>query len=431
MKPSPYEILTRKRRGERLGRHEIAAVVTGAVDGSWTDAQLGAFLMAAVLVGLDLEETRALTVEMLQSGESWDLASEIPRLGDKHSTGGVGDKVSLVLAPLLVSCGLPVVMLTGRGLGHTGGTADKLDCIPGLEQALDRGRALALLREAGLAIGVATRAVAPADRRLYALRDSTATVDSLPLIVASILSKKLATGAAAVVFDVKTGDGAFLPEESAATELAELLVGTTRSLGRGSSAWVTDMSQPLGRRVGNACELQEAIEALEGEGPDDLMEVTFRLGEELAGLLGADVDRARLEGAIASGAAREAFAQWAAAQGAEPAWLSAPRFDRGPVEVVLEAPVAGRLERVATRRLGLLLIEAGAGRKRPDDVIDPGVGLRCAVRLGEAVEAGQELARLDLRAPNPPLVAAFSECFEIAPGAAAEPGPRLVRKRVG
>ena len=213
--PSPYEILSRTRGGERLGRDEIAAVTRGAVDGSWTDAQLGAFLMAAVLRGLDAEETQALTAEMLDSGDVWDLASEVPRLGDKHSTGGVGDKVSLVLGPLLAACDVPVAMLTGRGLGHTGGTADKLDSIPGLDQALDRSRALRLLEEVGLAVGVATEGIAPADRRLYALRDSTATVDSLPLIVASILSKKLATGAEAIVFDPTGAPVATYPSTTA------------------------------------------------------------------------------------------------------------------------------------------------------------------------------------------------------------------------
>ena len=278
---------------------------------------------------------------------------------------------------------------------------------------------------------MATEGIAPADRRLYALRDSTATVDSLPLIVASILSKKLATGAEAIVFDVKTGDGAFLPEIDAAAELARLLVDTTRASGRRSSALLTDMSQPLGRWVGNAVELREAVEALEGRGPGDLMEVTFRLCEEVASLLGAEVGRSHLERAIDSGRARESFARWAEAQGADPSWLASPTFDRAPAEVVLEAPRAGRLERVRNRRLGLLMIEAGAGRKRPEDTIDAGVGLRCRVRLGQRVEAGEEIARLYLRQPSAELARGFLECFEISEGEDAGEPPELILRRIG
>ncbi|MGB6362891.1 MAG: thymidine phosphorylase, partial [Thermoanaerobaculia bacterium] len=211
---SPYRILERKRAGGSLRDAEVRAVVAGATDGSWSDGQLAAFLMAAAIQGLGAEETHSLTLAMLESGEQWDLAADIPTLTDKHSTGGVGDKVSLVLAPLLAACGVPIVMLTGRALGHTGGTADKLEVVPGLDLELDRARCLDLLEEVGLAVGIATSAIAPADSRLYQLRDQTATVASLPLITASVLSKKLATGAAALVFDVKTGNGAFLADAS-------------------------------------------------------------------------------------------------------------------------------------------------------------------------------------------------------------------------
>src|SRR5436305_7896646 len=208
----PYRILERKRAGVRLDAAEIGSVVRGAVDGSWSEGQLAAFLMAAAIRGLDGEETRALTLAMRDSGERWDLGGAVPHLCDKHSTGGVGDKVSLVIAPLLAACGLPVFMLAGRGLGHTGGTIDKLESVPGIDLRIDRARCLDLLARCGMAIGSATAAIAPADGRLYALRDVTATVDSIPLIIASILSKKLATGPAAVVFDVKTGNAAVLPE---------------------------------------------------------------------------------------------------------------------------------------------------------------------------------------------------------------------------
>ncbi len=420
----PYLILERKRAGRTLTAAEIHAVVRGAADGSWDDARLAAFLMAAAIHGLDPEETRELTVAMLASGERWDLGREIPGLGDKHSTGGVGDKISLVLAPLLASCGQPLVMLTGRGLAHTGGTADKLEVIPGLDLALDRPRCLRLLGELGMAIGVATAAVAPADRRFYTLRDATATVDSLPLITASILSKKLATGAAAVVFDVKCGDGAFLREREEAVRLASMLVATSENLGCRASAIVSDMSQPLGEWAGHAAELREALDTLAGEGPEDLIEVTFALALELARLTGRSLSRADLERALGSGRARERFLRWAAAQGGDTAWLAAPRLDLAPREHVVTAPSAGVLARVATRRLGRLLARAA----RRAGAIDPGVALKREARLGQRVEGGQPLARLYLRRPDPDLARELAGCFAVEDAGA--PPPLLVA-RVG
>jgi len=402
--------------------------VSGTCDGSWSDAQLGAFLMAAVIRGLDPQETQALTREMMHSGECWQLRDDIPSVGDKHSTGGVGDKVTLILGPLLAACDQPIAMLTGRGLGHTGGTADKLETIPGLRQDLSRSWALELLAETNLALGMATGEVAPADRRLYALRDVTATVDSLPLMAASILSKKLATGTAGVVFDVKTGDGAFLPDLAEGRRLAELLVETSRSLGVRASCVITDMSQPLGRWVGHAAEVQETLDCLEGRGPEDLMEVTYTLCEEVTALLGKPKTRAQLESAISSGKARESFDRWAAAQGADAAWLAKPTCPLAPHEIVLEAPREGVLSTVENRQLGLLLVQAGGGRVRPGDTIDPGISLHCRVRLGEAVTAGEELARVYLRKPDTALVERFRDCFRIADEGE---GPPLVRERIG
>jgi thymidine phosphorylase len=358
---------------------------------------------------------------MRDSGERWDLASAVPNLCDKHSTGGVGDKVSLILAPLLASCGLPVFMLAGRGLGHTGGTIDKLEAIPGMDLRLDRARSLDLLARCGMAIGAATSDIAPADRRLYALRDTTATVDSIPLITASILSKKLATGPAAVVFDVKTGNGAFLPELERSVELARGLVETSRALGTAASCLVTDMSQPLGRWAGHACEVHESLDALEGRGPEDLMEITFALSEEVARLAGHPVERRELEAAIASGQARERFDRWAELQGADPAWLGRPVLPLAPVERPLIASRSGRLAAVDVRHLGLLLVEAGGGRAHPGDAIDFGVSLETRARLGEEVEAGQELGRVWLRREDDRLAAAFASCFTIADQGEAPP----------
>ncbi|HSG41122.1 MAG TPA: thymidine phosphorylase, partial [Thermoanaerobaculia bacterium] len=386
----PYRILERKRAGMRLAEEEIRAFALGAANGSWAEGQLAAFLMAAAIRGLDEEETRALTLAMLESGERWDLGAEVPRLCDKHSTGGVGDKVSLVIAPLLASLGLPVAMLAGRGLGHTGGTIDKLESIPGIASLeLDRARCLDLLARCGMVIGGATGDIAPADRRLYSLRDATATVDSIPLITASILSKKLAVGTAGVVFDVKTGNGAFLPELERSRELARGLAETCRALGTPAACLITDMSQPLGRWAGNTAEVRESLAALAGDGPADLMEVTYALAGEVTQLVGQPVTRREMEDAITSGRARERFERWAELQGADPAWLRRPDFPLAPVERPLLATRSGRLAAMDVRQLGLLLVEAGGGRARPGDTIDFGVALEMKARLGDTVEAGQ------------------------------------------
>jgi pyrimidine-nucleoside phosphorylase len=417
----PYRILERKRAGMRLSEDEIRAVARGATDGSWSEGQLAAFLMAAAIRGLDAEETRALTLAMLESGERWNLSREVPRLCDKHSTGGVGDKVSLILGPLLASCGLPVAMLTGRGLGHSGGTMDKLESIPGMELGLDRAHCLDLLDRCGLAIGGATAEIAPADRRLYALRDTTATVDSLPLITASILSKKLAMGAAAIVFDVKTGNGAFMPELERSEELGHGLVETARALGTPTSYLVTDMSQPLGRWTGHTAEVLESWQCLAGEGPADVMEVTYALGEEVARLVGSSLARREMEEAVSSGRARERFEQWAILQGADPDWLRAPRFELAPIEKPLLAPRSGQLAAVDVRQLGLLLVEAGGGRSRPEDTIDFGISLEIKARLGDEVREGDELARVYLRRGDDRLVELFAACFTVADEGGAPP----------
>ncbi|HKI02195.1 MAG TPA: thymidine phosphorylase [Thermoanaerobaculia bacterium] len=423
----PYRILERKRAGMRLSEEEIRSVALGAADGSWSEGQLAAFLMAAAIRGLDPGETEALTRAMMESGERWDLFRDVPRLCDKHSTGGVGDKVTLILGPLLASCGLPIAMLAGRGLGHTGGTIDKLESIPGVDLRLDRSRCLDLLDRCGLAIGSATAGIAPADRRLYELRDTTATVDSLPLIIASILSKKLAMGAAAVVLDVKTGNGAFMPELDRSVELARGLVETARALGTPASGLVTDMSQPLGRWVGHAAEVMETYQCLDGEGPEDLMAVTLALGEEVSRLARQPVSRREMEEALASGRARQRFEDWAALQGADPDWLRQPRFPLAPVELPLLARRSGRLAAVDVRQLGLLLVEAGGGRTRPDDTVDFGISLEAKARLGQEVQEGDELARVYLRRDDDRLAGLFAACFAVGDEGTAPP---LIAARV-
>ena len=415
---SPFTILERKRAGETLTESEVAAVVAGAADGSWGDAELAAFLMAAALRGLDGGETRALTAAMLHSGEEWNLAAAHPGVVDKHSTGGVGDKVSLILAPLLAACGIPVAMLTGRSLGHTGGTADKLESIPGLDLALDRRRTLEMLERTGVAIGIATAAIAPADRRLYALRHRTATIGSLPLIVASILSKKLASGAQAIVFDVKVGNGAFLPEVSEARALAEALVETSRALGRPAAALLTDMSQPLGEWVGHTAEVAESLAALEGRGADDLMTVTFELALAAARLVGAKLTGDDLRKAIASGAARERFDLWAEAQGVSSAWLGRPDLELAPIVATVRAPRPGVLAHVDTHRLGVLFAQlSGADGRR--GTIDYGIALRRRKLLGQPVEAGEALLDVLLRSDAPAMVAEIAACYTVADSGAA------------
>ena len=420
-------LLDRLRAGRPLTDDELRAAVAGAADGTWDHAQLGAFLMGVAIRGLDVHQTGVLTRAMLASGERWGLGEEIPRVGDKHSTGGVGDKVSLVLGPLLAACDRPVAMLTGRGLGHTGGTADKLEAIPGLSLELGRERSLELLRRVGLAIGVATDRIAPADRILYGLRDVTGTVRSIPLVVASILSKKLATGAAGLVLDVKVGSGAFFQTLDDGRTLAALLVETARELGLPAGALLTDMSQPLGRWAGHTAEVEESLECLAGEGPDDLTELTLVQAEELAALVGAPIERAELERAIASGAARERFDRWAALQGATKSWLAAPELPVAPEEVVLRAGRSGVLAAVDTEGLGLVLAAAGGGRVRPGDRIDPEVALLTEVRLGERVESGEPLARLYLRRRDEHLEQRALGCFEIGDDGEAPP---LVHERI-
>ncbi|MGB5174793.1 MAG: thymidine phosphorylase [Thermoanaerobaculia bacterium] len=423
---SPYQILARKRRGLSLGADDLAAIVSGASDGTWSEAELAAFLMAAAIRGLDQEETHRLTLAMMQSGDCWDLASDIPGVVDKHSTGGVGDKVSLVLAPLMAAARIPIIMLTGRGLGHTAGTADKLEVIPGLDLELSRARCLEAVEQTGMAIGVATADIAPADRRLYALRDRTATVDSLPLIVASILSKKLATGAEAVAFDVKTGDGAFMSQPDEAVELAHRLVETCAALDRRASALVTDMSQPLGDWSGHSMEVSEALHCLAGDGPRDVMEVVFEVAMDLAQLADSPARRRDFEDLVNSGLARETFARWAEIQGADVQWLAAPTLEPAPHEVVCEASCAGYLSHVATRELGLLLAEAS----HPEGALgtlDEQVALRSETRLGDSVEEAQLLARLYLRRPDPRFEKRFRACFTIADEAVA---PALIRDRI-
>ena len=394
------EIIRRKRDGHSLERMHIDAFVHGLVDHSWSDAQAAAMAMALFLEGMSHEETMALTDAMTRSGTILDWSSGFPGpILDKHSSGGVGDKVSLVLAPVVAACGGIVPMISGRGLGHTGGTLDKLDSIPGYRTTVARDTLEAALRKAGCAIVGASAEIAPADRRLYAIRDVTATIESIPLICASILSKKLATGLDAMVLDIKVGNGAFATDLPFARAMAAALNEVAGSSGLRTCAWITDMNQVLGRSCGNALEVLEAVRFLQGAEQDPRLHLVIRtLAAELLvmGHLDADVEAAgaRIDAVLANGRALDHFARMVSALGGENDFVehAAERLPAAPVQRPLLAARGGWLDRVATRDLGLACIELGGGRHKAEDSVDPRVGFTRVAAPGERVEAGDVLA---------------------------------------
>jgi thymidine phosphorylase len=395
----PQEVIRAKRDGAALSAAQIEAFVDGLTHGGWGDAQVGAMAMAILLRGMDSAETVALTRAMTHSGEvlSWAGAGLHGPVLDKHSTGGVGDKVSLLLAPIVAACGGIVPMVSGRGLGHTGGTLDKLAALPGYAVTPDRDTLQRVLKDAGCAIVGASARIAPADRRLYAVRDVTATVESLPLITASILSKKLAAGLQALVMDVKVGNGAFCATDAEADALARSLVTVAHGAGLPTVAWVTDMNQVLGTTAGNALEVQECIDVLRGAPADArLLDVTLTLAAELLVLGGLDVSlasaQARAGAALSSGAAAERFARMVAGLGGPADVLRSAQLPTAPVRREVPALRAGWLQAVDTRTLGLAIVALGGGRRQPSDAIDPRVGLAGVQALGTWVERGDVLA---------------------------------------
>lgn len=412
--------ITTKRNGGALTSDEVHRLIGGFMAGAVADYQMSAWLMATYFSGMSLEETVALTHAMLHSGRQLEHPGSDVKKIDKHSTGGVGDKISLCLAPLVAACGVAVPMISGRGLGHTGGTLDKLEAIPGYSTRLSIARFKAIVRRVGVSIIGQTDELAPADRRIYALRDVTGTVPSIPLIVASILSKKLAAGLDALVMDVKVGSGAFMPDRRRARALAQTLRAVGAELQLPVRALLTDMSAPIGLTIGNALEAREAIEVLTGTGPDDTRELTLELGVQM--LLAARRDssaaqaRARLEGALSSGAGAERFARMIALHGGDARVVEAPsRLPRARHVVPIPAALAGYVTVIEARALGELGVALGAGRTRADQVIDPRVGIELCVRRGSAVERGQPLGflHLDRRARGPVFVAAAQRAFQI------------------
>ncbi len=421
-------MIAAKRDSKKLSREEIASFVVGATDGSWADYQLSAMLMAICIRGMDTEETAALTEAMMRSGTIADLSGVALPKTDKHSTGGVGDKVSIHLAPMVAACGVAVPMMSGRGLGHTGGTLDKLEAIPGFRVGLTLSEYRAQMEKLGIALIGQTAELAPADKKLYSLRDVTGTVESIPLITGSILSKKLAEGIDSLVLDVKFGAGAFMKEKARARELATTMVAACRRLGKPARALLTAMEQPLGRAVGNAVEIVECIECLRGRGPADVMEVTYALAENmllLAGAAGSAAEaRAKLENAIASGAALEKLRALIIAQDGDPRVIDDPAAHlpraRFQAPVIADSKAGGTwIAGVNAMDIALAALRLGAGRARAEDRIDHAVGITQLVKVGGRVEPGGTLAVVHANTE----AALAGACESVAKAITFSPGP--------
>jgi thymidine phosphorylase len=429
--PDAVSLIHAKRDNTRsLTDQEIGWLFAAYASGDVADEQMAALLMAIYFNGLDAAELRAWTGEMIDSGERLNLtgfgAHGRPRPSvDKHSTGGVGDKVSLVLAPLVASCGAVVPMISGRGLGHTGGTLDKLESIPGWRASLGNQELTAALTSVGAVIAAAGSGLAPADRRLYALRDVTGTVESIPLIASSIMSKKIAEGTSALVLDVKTGSGAFMQDGRQALDLARTMVALGVDHGVRTRALITRMDTPLGRAVGNALEVAEAIAALSGEGPEDLMEVTFALARQMLDLVGLDADP---EQAVASGRALDTFQAMIKVQGGDP---DAPLPQAAHRQGALPAAASGWVTRLDARAVGVAAWRLGAGRARKEDDVSHTAGVRCLAKPGDYVRQGEYV--LELHADDPARFGAALEAVEGALAIGGEPPPRasLIVDQVG
>ncbi len=432
----PQHVIASKRDGHALTHAELAAFVRGATDGSWADYQLSAMLMAIFLRGMDTDETAALTEAMMRSGIVAELSSVRAPKVDKHSTGGVGDKVSLHLAPMVAVCGVAVPMISGRGLGHSGGTLDKLESIPGFRVGLSLVEYRAQLEKVGVSLIGQTAELAPADKKLYALRDVTATVECIPLISASILSKKLAEGIDALVLDVKFGSGAFMKDEARARELAQTLVAVATRLGKPTRALLTRMEQPLGRAVGNALEVAESIACLRGEGPADLMEVTYALGEQMLLLGGvvktAEEARAKLAAGVRSGAAFEKFREIVAAQDGDVRVIDDPaKLPAAPLRREVKAARGGFVAEVNAMDVAIAALRLGAGRARAEDKVDPAVGVDALVKVGVRIEEGDTIAVIHARDER-----SLAEARSIVEGAVeivdeAVTPPRLIGGMIG
>jgi len=393
------ELIRRKRDGERLSNDELSELVLAYAHGEVPDYQMAAFCMAVYFRGLNGAETFALTDAMIRSGETIELGPALGRkVVDKHSTGGVGDKTSLAVGPIVAACGVPFGKMSGRGLGHTGGTLDKLESIPGFRVELTTDEFLQQVRDVGLAIIGQSANLVPADKLLYGLRDVTATVDNVSLIAASIMSKKIAAGADAIVLDVKVGDGAFMKTIEDARELAQMMLELGRHAGREVVCVLTDMDQPLGYAVGNALEIRETIATLRGEGPPDFTELVLGASAHLLALsdleIGEEEGRARAAASVQDGTALAMYERWITAQGGDPAEAALPRAS--VVREVL-APAGGYVQAIGATDIGMAALRLGAGRQTKDDTIDHAVGIRCLSKRGDALTTGDVLAEVHAR----------------------------------
>jgi pyrimidine-nucleoside phosphorylase len=424
---SVYELLNRKRRGAPLQPREIEFFVEGFTRGTIPEYQMSALLMAIAINGMTAEEMATLTQAMLRSGEQWHLRDSYDFIADKHSTGGVGDKVSLVLSPWVAACGVKIGMLSGRGLGHTGGTLDKLEAIPRFNARLSREEFERCVADAGCVISTSTEGIAPADKKIYALRDVTGTVESLPLITASIMSKKLAMGASALILDVKTGSGAFMRAYQDSKALAQSLIAAAVGSGTKVEALITDMDRPLGVAAGNANEIVETIDCLKGKGPADVMEVTRAQAERIL-VMSGKFDRASanaaLEDALTSGRALEFTRKWITAQGGDASIVDDYSLLPQPrTTIEVKAPQSGFIKHIDTYQAGMFTVDLGAGRKKADDEIDYAAGVMFDRNAGDEVKAGDVIARIQLGKKErdaEELRARFLSFVELAEA----PGPR-------
>lgn len=429
-----YDIIAKKRDGKTLTAPEIEFAIQGFTGGDIPDYQMAALLMAIFIQGMTAEETALLTLAMARSGDVIDLSAIEGVKVDKHSTGGVGDKTTLVAAPLAAACGVKVAKMSGRGLGHTGGTVDKMEAVPGLTTTLSRAQFIQQVNEIGLAVIGQSGNLAPADKLIYALRDVTATVNSIPLIASSIMSKKLAAGADAILLDVKTGNGAFMKTLDEAIALAKAMVEIGEHNGRRTAALITDMDIPLGVNIGNSLEVAEAVQTLRGEGPEDLTAVCLALAAgmlHLAGLGGEKSCRAMAEKALQSGQGLAKLRQMVAAQGGDVAAIDDPAaFPKAPVRREVKAQSGGYVQSMNTEQIGIASVVLGAGRQTKEDAIDFTAGIRILKKTGQAVQPGDVLAVLETASEEKAQNAAglYQKAVQIGPE--KPPALPLVQARV-
>lgn len=405
----PQEIIATKRDGKPLADEQISAFIDGVCDGTWADYQITALLMAIFIRGLNRREQYSITGAMLHSGTIMDLSDIDAPKADKHSTGGVGDKTSLIIAPLAAACGVAVPMISGRGLGHTGGTLDKLESIPGFDVNIPFARFKKVLKTCGLALAGQTKQIAPADKIIYALRDATATVPYIPLIVASIMSKKLAEGLDVLVLDVKTGSGAFIQKYAESAKLAKSLCETGKTFSVNTQALITDMSQPLGRYVGNALEVYECIKILRGEA-DEAMQPSLELSIELTSIMlvqckvasSADNAKSRIRKALESGDALERFRKNIELQDGDAKVCDKPEMllTKGLAEVVITTETGGYVSEIDTFAVGRAICDLGGGRVKAEDGVDHAVGYSCTRKIGDRIQKGEELGIVYCRKKN-------------------------------